>query len=218
MTRRRRPLLITIVHLSRASTTHIVLHQSSSPSIRIPYHSRSARARVIVARPRSPFCDPFYKSKVLYHQVTFLRSMGTCRLHAVYHVPSELSFLSYMYEYLLRYPWIFFFSYYSLPTLGLLLLLFSHRKRSHLGRFSGNNTRLHFGVGVLFHSSLNLCYQLRWWTQQTLCCDHMSWMRSLIKDNTSPLNCRNTSSPVQEIGPYVGEETDEDNEMNHSGR
>ncbi len=32
--------------------------------------------------------------------------------------------------------------------------------------FSGNNASVHFGVGVLFHSGLNLCYQLTWWTQQ----------------------------------------------------
>ena len=109
MTRQRRRLLIPIIHLiTRIYHAYRLLHQSSSPPIRIPYQSRSSRARVTVARPRSPFfCDPSYKPKVLYRQVTLLLSMGSFRLHAVYHVPSELSFLSYLYQYLLRYPRIF---------------------------------------------------------------------------------------------------------------
>jgi len=93
MTRRRRRLLIPIIHLiTRIYHAYRLLHQSSSPPIRIPYQSRSSRARVTVARPRSPFCDPFYKPKVLYRQVTLLPSMGPFRLHAVYHVPSDCRF------------------------------------------------------------------------------------------------------------------------------
>jgi hypothetical protein len=37
-----------------------------------------------------------------------------------------------------------------------------------------------------------------------------------IKDNAYSPNCRDTSLPTQEIGPYVAEETDEDNDMNYS--
>jgi hypothetical protein len=44
--------------------------------------------------------------------------------------------------------------------------------------FSGDNASLHFGLGVLFHSGLNLCYQLRWWTQQSLYCVRVIWMQS----------------------------------------
>jgi len=151
MTRQRRRLLIPIIHLiTRIYHAYRLLHQSSSPPIRISYQSRSSRARVTVARPRSPFfCDPSYKPKVLYRQVTLLLSMGSFRLHAVYHVPSELSFLSYLYQYLLRYPRIF--PYYSLRRPGPLFLFFFLVVREvALVTFSGNNASLHFGVGVLF--------------------------------------------------------------------
>jgi len=68
MTRRRRRLLIPIIHLiTRIYHAYCLLHQSSSPSIRIPYQSRSSRARVTVARPRSPvFLRPLLQSKSFY--------------------------------------------------------------------------------------------------------------------------------------------------------
>jgi len=108
--------------------------------------------------------------------------MGTFRLHAVYHVLSGLSFLSHLYEYLLRYPWIFFILFFR--RLDPVFLFFLIVREVASVAFSGNNASLHFGVGVLFHSDLNLCYQLRWWTQQSIHCVRAIWMQLFISKTT----------------------------------
>ena len=66
--------------------------------------------------------------------------MGPFRLHPVYHVPSELSFLSYLYQYLLRYPG---FSYYSdtWPSFLFFIVLWVV-----LVAFSGNNASQFLGL------------------------------------------------------------------------
>jgi len=99
------------------------------------------------------FATPPTKPKVLYRQVTLLLSMGSFRLHAVYHVPSELTFLSYLYQYPLRYPRIFFILFTSTAWTPFTFLFLVVREVA-LVTFSGNNASLHFGVGVLFPSGL----------------------------------------------------------------
>ena len=94
MTRRRRRLLIRIIHLNtRIYHAYCLLHQSSSP----PFAFRINQGRLVPVSPSlvrdlPSFCDPFYKPKVLYRPVTLLPSMGPFRLHAVYHVPSDSRF------------------------------------------------------------------------------------------------------------------------------
>ena len=154
MTPRRQRYLFLLSISSRASTSHIVF-----APIMLALHSHSVSfkvvpCRVTIARPRSPFfaCDPFDKPKVLYHRVTFrlpLPRNGYFQLHAVYHVLSGLSFLCYLYQYLLRYPG---FSYYSDAWTRFLFFIVLWVV---LVSFSGNNASLHFGIGVLFHCGLN---------------------------------------------------------------
>jgi hypothetical protein len=111
MTPRRRRYLFLLspshhAHLPRISS----LHQSCLPSIRIPYPSRSSRACVTFARPRSPLlATPSISQKFYIIELLSDTSLasGSFRLHPVYHVLSELSLLSYLYQYLLHYPRIF---------------------------------------------------------------------------------------------------------------
>lgn len=136
MTPPRRRYLFLLSISSRASTSHIVF-----APIMFALHSHSVSIKVVpclchhCSSAITFTCEPFDKPKVLYHQVTFrppLRS-GSFRLHAVYHVPSELSFLSYLYQYLLRYPG---FSYYSDTWSSFLFLIVLWVV---LVAFSGNN-------------------------------------------------------------------------------
>ena len=135
MTRRRRRYLFLLSISSRASTSHIVF-----APITFALHSHSVSTKVApclacvtIARPRSPFhanpsiiSQKFYIIKLLFR--TALHS-GFFRLHAVYHVLPELWFLSYLYQYLLRYPWIFIL----FRHLDLFHIL--HSTLGRLGRF-----------------------------------------------------------------------------------
>ena len=112
MTPRRRRYLFLLSISSRASTSHIVFApimfaiHSHSVSIKVVpclCHHRSSTITLLANPSKS---QKFYIIKLL----SDTRRSGSFRLHPVYHVPSELSFLSYLYEYLLRYPG---FSYYS---------------------------------------------------------------------------------------------------------
>ena len=79
------------------------------------------------------------KPKVLYHQVTtppYIVGSFDCTLYMIYHVPPELWFLSYLKQYLLRYPG---FSYYydtwtsfifSIVVLWVALVAFSGNNAS----------------------------------------------------------------------------------------
>lgn len=98
------------------------------------------------------FATPPTNQKFYIVKVTLLLSMGSFRLHAVYHVPSELSFLSYLYQYLLRYPRIFHTIHFDGLDQFFFSFLVVHEVA--LVTFSGNNASLHFGVGVLFPSGL----------------------------------------------------------------
>jgi len=100
------------------------------------------------------FCDPFYKPKVLYRPVTLLPSMGSFRLHAVYHVPSDCRFCLSCTN--TSYVTLGFFILHTIHFDALDLFLFSSLvvREVALVAFSGNNASLHFGVGVLFHSGL----------------------------------------------------------------
>ena len=126
MTRQRRRLLIPIIHLiTRIYHAYRLLHQSSSPPIRIPYQSRSSRARVTVARPRSPFfCDPSYKNQKFYI-VKLLYScqwvLFACTLYIMYHQSCRFCLICTNTPYVT----LGFFSYYSLRRPGPLLLFFS---------------------------------------------------------------------------------------------
>ena len=153
MTPRRRRYLFLLSISSRASTSHIVF-----APIMLALHShfvsfKVVPCRVTIARLRSPpfACDPFDKPKVSYHQITFRVSLphnGSFRLHAVYHVLSGLSFLSYLYQYLLRYPG---FSYYSDAWTAFLFFIVLWVVSI---AFSGNNASLYFGIGVLFNCDI----------------------------------------------------------------
>ena len=135
MTPRRRRYLFLLSISSRASTSHIVfapimfaLHSHSVS----PYQSRSSRACVAIARPRSSLlANPSISQK--FYIIKLLSDIplhsGFFRLHPVYHVLSELSGLSYLYQYLLRYPG---FSYYSDTWSSFLIL---HSTLGCLGRF-----------------------------------------------------------------------------------
>ena len=134
MTPRRRRYLFLLSISSRASTSHIVfapimfaLHSHSVS----PYQSRSSRACVTIARPRSPFLANPSKSQKFYI-IKLLSNTPTqwvLSIALVYHVLSELSGLSYLYQYLLRYPG---FSYYSDTWSSFLIL---HSTLGCLGRF-----------------------------------------------------------------------------------
>jgi len=154
MTRRRRRLLIPIIHLiTRIYHAYCLLHQSSSPSIRIPYQSRSSRARVTVARPRSPvFLRPLLQSKSFYIVKLLYSRQWALFACTLYHVRSDCRFClsctntSYV-------TLGFFILFTSMAWTSFYFLPFSYVKRL-LVAFSGNNASLHFGVGVLFHSGL----------------------------------------------------------------
>jgi len=138
-TRRRRRLLIPIIHLiARIYHAYRVCTIQLRP-IRIPYQSRSSRARVTVARPRSTFFTATTLATQKFYIIKLLSSppwvLFAC--NAVYDVLSELSFLSYLYQYLLRYPG---FSYYSLRFLNPLFFIVLEVA------FSGNNANFCFGL------------------------------------------------------------------------
>jgi len=126
-TRRLGRLLIPIIHLI---TRIYHAYRLRTNQVRPPFAFRIIQGRLMpvsssLVRDLPSFATPSTTNqKVSYHQITFLPSMGISRLHAVYHVLSELSSLSYLYEYLLRYPWIFIL-FISIP--GPLSLYFSHR-------------------------------------------------------------------------------------------
>jgi hypothetical protein len=136
MTPRRRRYLFLLSISSRASTSHIVF-----APIMFALHSHSVSIKVVpclchhCSSTITFTCEPFEKPKVLYHRVTFptLPYSGSFRLHPVYHVPSELSFLSYLYQYLVRYPG---FSYYSDTWSSFLFFIVLWVV---LVAFSGNN-------------------------------------------------------------------------------
>jgi hypothetical protein len=137
-------------HLPRISS----LHQSCSPSIRIPYQSRSSRAVSLSLVRDLSACDSFDKPKVLYHPITFRllspqqQWVFGCTLYIMYY--QSCRFLSYLYQYLLRYPG---YSYYSDAWNSFLFFIVLWVV---LVAFSGNNASLHFGIGVLFHCGLHL--------------------------------------------------------------
>ncbi|KAF8501041.1 hypothetical protein F5888DRAFT_1327550 [Russula emetica] len=112
MTPRRRRYLFLLSISSRASTSHIVF-----APIMFALHSHSVSIKVVPCLCHhcsftiTFTCVPFDKQK--FYNIKLLSAplhSGSFRLHPVYHVLSELSFLSYLYEYLLHYPG---FSYYS---------------------------------------------------------------------------------------------------------
>ena len=126
MTPRRRRYLFLLSISSRASTSHIVfapimfaLHSHSVS----PYPSRSSRACVTIARPRSPLLANPSISQKFY--ITKLLSNGC----PVYHVLSELSFLSYSYQIPPTLPWIFILFRH------LVLFHILHSTLGCLGRF-----------------------------------------------------------------------------------
>jgi hypothetical protein len=131
MTPRRRRYLFLLSISSRASTSHIVfaptmfaLHSHSVPCL---CHHRSSTI-TLLANPS--ISQKFYIIKLLSDSPVH---SGFFRLHPVYHVPSELSFLSYLYQYLLLYPG---FSYYFDTWSSFLFLIVLWVV---LVAFSGNN-------------------------------------------------------------------------------
>ncbi len=147
MTPRRRRYLFLLSISSRASTSHIVF-----APIMFVLHSHSASIKVVpcLCQYRSSVitftCEPFGKAKSFISSSYFPTPphSGSFRLHAVYHVLSELSFLSYLYQYLLRYPGFFIL----FRRLDLFLIL----------QYSGLSwslslviMRVNFGIGVLFN-------------------------------------------------------------------
>jgi len=127
MTRRRRRLLIPIIHLITRIYTHIV-----STPIKFAFHSHSISFKVVScpchrrSSAISLLLRPLLQNKSFISSY-FPPSMGTFRLHAVYHVLSELSLLSYLYEYLLRYPG-FFHTIYFRPWTAFTSLFSSYAK------------------------------------------------------------------------------------------
>jgi len=141
MTRRRRRLLIPIIHL----ITRIYLHIVFAP-IMFALHSHSVSIKVVSCSCHgrssaiSLLLRPLLPTKSSISSSYFPLSVGSFRVHAVYHVLSELSFLSYLYQYLLRYPG---FSYYSSGPLDLVLFL--HCLRGGFVAFCGNNASPYWG-------------------------------------------------------------------------
>jgi hypothetical protein len=113
MTRQRRRLLIPIIHLiTRIYHAYRLCTNQVCP----PFAFRINQGRLVLVSPSlvrdlPSFATPSTDQKFYIIKLLSL-SVGSFRVHAVYHVLSELSFLSYLYQYLLRYPG--FFSYYSL--------------------------------------------------------------------------------------------------------
>lgn len=118
MTPRRRRYLFLLSISSRASTLHIVF-----APIKSAIHSHSVSFKVVPCRCHhcsstiTFTCEPSKKPKVLYHHVTcrHLPHRGSFRLHLVYHVLSELSFLPYLYQYL-----YVTLDFHTIPTPGPL--------------------------------------------------------------------------------------------------
>lgn len=156
MTPRRRRYLFLLSISSRASTSHIVF-----APIMFALHSHSVSIKVVpclchpIARPRSPLLatpsisQKFYITKLLSD---IALHSGSFRLHSVYHVPSELSFLSYLYQYLLRYPG---FSYYSDTWSCFLFFIVLWVV---LVAFSGNNASPFLGLLFCLTFLAKVCF------------------------------------------------------------
>jgi len=184
MTRQRRRLLIPIIHLiTRIYHAYRLCTNQVCP----PFAFRINQGRLVPVSPSlvrdlPSFATPFYQPKVLYHQVTFPCHwvLFACTLYIMYYQSCRFCLICTNTSYVTLDFFILFTSM-SGPLFSFLIV-----RKVALVAFSGNNASVHFGVGVLFHSGLNLCYQLTWWTKQLhsiVFCEN--WMAILIHVQTT---------------------------------
>lgn len=177
MTRRRRRLLIPIIHLI---TRIYHAYRLCTNQVRPPFAFRIIQGRLVPVSS-SLVCDlsfatpstnqKFYIIKLLFsHQWVLF----TCTLYIMYYQSCRFCLICTNTSYVTP----GFFHTIHFRRLDAFFFYFLIVREVASVAFSGDNASLHFGLGVLFHSGLNLCYQLRWWTQQSLYCVRVIWMQS----------------------------------------
>ena len=152
MTRWRRRLLIPIIHLI---TRIYHAYRLCTDQVRPPFAFRIIQGRLVpvsssLVRDLLSFATRSTNQK--FYIIQLLSShrwvLFACTLYIMYHQGCRLSHL---YEYLLRYPWIFFILFFRRVDLFSFLIV---REVTSVA-FSGNNASLHFGDGVCFTLILN---------------------------------------------------------------